>query len=380
MQPKPKTIKEAYQLLLLKWRDTEAACEIGLQVGMIFPTDPTQLVHHDATKQGGGSETSGAKRPRSGENDRKGQASSQSSNASAKIEGHCTRCGALGHKAKTCTRPADQSHYLNDDPNIEYADSQGWANVLNQWPGMLSATLYPRCPRKDHIFSIDGPPKKAADEIHPLTKPSSGGGGRGRGGRGPRGRGGGRGRGKCKCSIHSDEQCTLTDDEHLATLTKTNAPSHLNFTNIYTPTVVTNTYTLIDTGAIHGSYAGTWIKALNLRAGNRKLNTQICSPINNSCTSLTDSVIAIVDIFDVDKKYKVQIEIELKILSSLDDREYGLIIGLPDIKKHSLLRKFANQFNDCEVVGIEEGLKNPLIIITPKAILYTISSRICLRT
>jgi hypothetical protein len=117
---------------------------------------------------------------------------------------------------------------------------------------------------------------------------------------------------------------------------------------------------LIDTGAIHGSYAGTWIKALNLRAGKQKINTQICSPINNSCISLTDSVIAIVDIFDVDKKYKVQIEIELKILSSLDDREYGLIIGLPDIKKHSLLSKFANQFNDCEVVSIKEGLKCPL--------------------
>jgi len=89
------------------------------------------------------------------------------------------------------------------------------------------------------------------------------------------------------------------------------------------------------------------------------MNTHICSPINNSCTPLTDSVIAVVDIFDVDKKYKVQIELELKILSSLDDRDYGLIIGLPDIRKHSLLNKFAHQFNDCEVVGIEEGLENP---------------------
>jgi len=198
----------------------------------------------------------------------------------------------------------------------------------------------------------------AGDETHPLTKPS-GGGGRGCGGRGSRGRGGGRGRGKCKCSIHCDEQCTPTDDEHLATIANTSTPLHLNFTNIYTPTVITNTYALIDTGAIHGSYAGTWIKALDLRAGNSNLNTHICSPINNSCTPLTDSVIAVVDIFDVDKKYKVQIEIELKILSSLDDRDYGLIIGLPDIRKHSLLNKFAHQFNDCEVVGIEEGLENP---------------------
>ena len=357
MRPKPQTLKEAYRHLLKKMHDTDAACQIGLQVGMIFPSDPTQLQHQEPTKIGG-SDNTGAKRPR-GDNDKQSQSSSQSSSAKVKYDGACTRCGTKGHRAKQCARPADQSHYLNDDPNTEYADSQAWQNVINQWPGMLSATEYPRCPSKQHIFSIEGPPKKGTTEVHPLTKPS-GGGGRGRGGRGSRGRGGGRGKGgKCKCSIHNDEHCTLTDEEYLATLVKTNAPLHLNFTNIYTPTVVTNTYALIDTGAIHGSYAGTWIKALNLRAGNKKLNTQICSPINNSCISLTDSVIAVVDIFDVDKKFKITIEIELKILSSLDDRDYGIIIGLPDIKKHSLLSKFANQFNDCEVVRTEEGLESP---------------------
>ena len=77
---------------------------------------------------------------------------------------------------------------------------------------------------------------------------------------------------------------------------------------------------------------GHGLKRMIYARGATKLNVQICSPINNSCISLTDSVIAIVDIFDVDKKYKVKIEIELKILSSLDDREYSLIIGSPDIK------------------------------------------------
>ena len=47
-------------------------------------------------------------------------------------------------------------------------------------------------------------------------------------------------------------------------------------------------------------------------------------------------------------------------MSSLDDREYGLIFGLPDIKKHNLLSKFANQFNDCEVVKTKEGLESTL--------------------
>ena len=109
------------------------------------------------------------------------------------------------------------------------------------------------------------------------------------------------------------------DDEHIATIVQLNTSHLLNFTNVYTPTVMANTYALIDTGALHGSYAGTWILAHNLRAGSKFKNKQICSPINNTCISLTDSVIAIVDIFDVDKNFNV------KILSSLDDREYGLI-------------------------------------------------------
>jgi hypothetical protein len=43
-----------------------------------------------------------------------------------------------------------------------------------------------------------------------------------------------------------------------------------------------------------------------------------------------------------------------------------LIIGLPDIKKHSLLSKFANQFNDCKVVNDKEGLKSPLVSNYPR--------------
>ena len=60
MLPKPKSIKEAYQHLLIKWGDTDEACQIGLQVGMIFP-DPTLLYHYESTKQGG-SDTTGTKK------------------------------------------------------------------------------------------------------------------------------------------------------------------------------------------------------------------------------------------------------------------------------------------------------------------------------
>ena len=61
--------------------------------------------------------------------------------------------------------------------------------------------------------------------------------------------------GKCKCS--NSQHYTPTDDDHLANLSTNNAPTHLNLTNVYTPNTVANTITLIDTGAVHESYAGT---------------------------------------------------------------------------------------------------------------------------
>ena len=70
------------------------------------------------------------------------------------------------------------------------------------------------------------------------------------------------------------------------------------------------------------------------------------SPINNQCVPYADSVIVIAYIFDESKINKIEVEIELKILSSLDDREYGLIIGLPTIKKHDLTHILNSQFNN----------------------------------
>jgi len=91
MLPKPKTLKEAYQHLLMKLRETDTACQIGLQVGMIFPSDPTQLQHQEPAKTGG-SDKPGVKRPR-GDNDKQSQSSSQGSSAKGtKYDGACTRC------------------------------------------------------------------------------------------------------------------------------------------------------------------------------------------------------------------------------------------------------------------------------------------------
>ena len=124
--------------------------------------------------------------------------------------------------------------------------------------------------------------------------------------------------------------------------------NHYNKINILNPEhphdIIATSLALIDTGAIHGSYAGSWLLAHKLRHGSKFIHKKICSPINNTCISLTDSVVAIVDIFDVDNKFKFNYELEFKILSALDDKDYGIIIGLPDIKENLILNHFAHQF------------------------------------
>ena len=306
MKPKPTSLREAYQAVLSKWRSTESNCEVGLQVGMIFP-DPTYLQYiAPESNKVGGTATAGPKRARS---DNEYQGHSTDKNSTTNFVGACTLCGIKNkHPAKSCPMKGEQGPYLNHDPNTEYANSNAWKAVLANWPQMLDETKYPRNPSEYHIKQFDGS-KKSSSSSKPPPNPT-GGGGRGRGdrdqhGKGrPSGRGDGKGRGKCKCSL--PQNCTPTDDDHLANLLSNYAPMHLNFTNVYTPITVANTFTLIDTGASHGSYAGTWIKAHNLRAGTKKLNTNICSPINNSCISPTEynsciSVIAIVDILTLIK-------------------------------------------------------------------------------
>ena len=47
----------------------------------------------------------------------------------------------------------------------------------------------------------------------------------------------------------------------------------------------------------------------------------------------------------------------MKILSSLDDRENGLIIGLPTIKKHNLTHIFNSQINDIKLGKLADPIK-----------------------
>ena len=101
---------------------------------------------------------------------------------------------------------------------------------------------------------------------------------------------------------------------------------------------------LIDTGALHGGYVGSCIRALNLKELMGDNNRVICSLISNACTPSTYSVVTLLSVYDVDKINKVVFETKLYILSSLDGREYDLMIGLLDIINHNLLYKLGNQF------------------------------------
>ena len=66
--------------------------------------------------------------------------------------------------------------------------------------------------------------------------------------------------------------------------------------------IVVPTLALIDTGAPHGSYIGSWVKQYDIDViVENNVHTQICSPINNSCTTLTESISVCISLYDKDK-------------------------------------------------------------------------------
>ena len=80
--------------------------------------------------------------------------------------------------------------------------------------------------------------------------------------------------------------------------------SHPNTPNL----IIATSFALIDTGALQGSYSGTWLLAHDLRQETQEHGLLVCSPINNACTPLTRTVIACVSIYDMsnDKKIVMQ--------------------------------------------------------------------------
>ena len=71
--------------------------------------------------------------------------------------------------------------------------------------------------------------------------------------------------------------------------------------------------------------------------------------------STAEKVIADVQIFSIDLKDKFKCQIEFKILSVLDNKDYSLIIGHPDIVKYNLLDKFASQWRSETNIDIGGG-------------------------
>jgi hypothetical protein len=67
---------------------------------------------------------------------------------------------------------------------------------------------------------------------------------------------------------------SFNDDEHVANILAHDIPSHhYNKVNILKPgspiDIIATTFALIDTGALHGSSAGTWLLTRDLRKGGK---------------------------------------------------------------------------------------------------------------
>ena len=158
------------------------------------------------------------------------------------------------------------------------------------------------------------------------------------------------------CTLMSTHAYASSEIEDTPSLIVHQAHEYLNIVNIITKSAVLPTRALIDTGALHGSYAATGIRDLFRREEGRvNISSQlVCSPINDSCTLITDNVIADVLIFSIDKKIKFKCQIKFKVLPILDNKPYNLIIGRPDIVRHNLLDKFASQWHS-ETNIVTEG-------------------------
>jgi len=102
------------------------------------------------------------------------------------------------------------------------------------------------------------------------------------------------------------------DAQHQELYNLSNDAQHQELYNIITISqpetpndIIATSLALIDTGALHGSYGGTWLLAHNLRQVTHEHNLLVCSPINNTCTPLTQTVIASVSIYNLSKTKKI---------------------------------------------------------------------------
>ena len=82
----------------------------------------------------------------------------------------------------------------------------------------------------------------------------------------------------CNGSIHQDMINTIVG----------NPPYHYNYCEIVFNNCIFPTFCLIDTGALHGNYAATWIKAYGTTMSTA--GTTVCSPATDTCVTVFDCV------------------------------------------------------------------------------------------
>ena len=348
--PKIVNLSQSFTRLIVLCTDAKSICDKAHTYGMRFPDQTDQSTKPGAKSSNphlpGGGTGGGGKRALESDQHLK--------SATGKT---CSFCGYDNHLVKDCNQKRDgkKNPYFNHI-RVDYEKSPAWKQCLKKFPRILEIVGYPRAPSQAHLEAYakldgetDGKPSKKPFKGNPpcvhLNTISQ----------------------HCeKCDACKHVVHLLTNNDDVCALISNDHSPYLNFAEINIPNKRKKTqekldveglpviqkvpsWALVDTGALHGSYVGTWIIKHNLTVVEENLKRQICSPINNSCISLTDSVLANVSLYDKDKNNKFDFEIKLKILSSLDDKEYGLIIGLPDIKRHNLLNKLANQFTDAKI-------------------------------
>ena len=69
----------------------------------------------------------------------------------------------------------------------------------------------------------------------------------------------------------------------------------------------------------------------------------------------------------------------MKILSSLDDKEYGIIIGLPSIRQHNLTHVFSSQFDDSKLGKLADPIKE-IDLISKKKELKSVPFRMIINS
>ena len=239
------------------------------------------------------------------------------------------------------------TNFFNSE-NCDFKASKQWTAVQAAFPRIAEVCIPPRIPNVIILTALDkltgssfakkSNPCKSLDEV-------------------------------IACATHCCDTCVqsqiklahehvILSTEYVYNMHANDSHNLFNYCEIMFSNCVYPTTCLIDTGALHGSYGASWIKDLGVWTPS--LDISICSPINNSCVSVSDIVNIRLLIYDECKINKYELFINLKILPSLDTKPFHIIIGLPDIKKNNLVDKFANQFSMNAIHAMPENTDDAL--------------------